>query len=256
MSASIASGRPAARVPRVLLYAALVVAALITMLPFVWVLTGSLRSIADFQSNPGAWFPTDATLSNYGRLFSTAGFGVYLTNSLIVAAVVIAGNVIGGALAGYALAKLEFRGKRVAFVAVLVALIMPFSATFVPQFIVTVNLGLIDTLAGIALPSLVLPISVFIVRQYAASIPDELLEAARIDGAGELRIFFRVFLPLAGPALATATIMAFLASWNNFIWPLIVAQQSSTYTLPVGLAATKQAAQHVTDYGLVLAGAV
>jgi len=133
---------------------------------------------------------------------------------------------------------------------------MPFSATFVPQFIVTVNLGLIDTLAGIALPSLVLPISVFIVRQYAASIPDELLEAARIDGAGELRIFFRVFLPLAGPALATATIMAFLASWNNFIWPLIVAQQSSTYTLPVGLAATKQAAQHVTDYGLVLAGAV
>jgi multiple sugar transport system permease protein len=102
----------------------------------------------------------------------------------------------------------------------------------------------------------VLPISIFIMRQYAGGIPDELLEAARMDGAGEIRIFSSIFLPLAGPALATVTIISFLASWNNFIWPLIVAQSSDTYTLPVGLAATSQAAQNVTDYGLVLAGAV
>ena len=244
------------RIPTAFLYLALVLAALLTILPFIWVVSGSLRSMTDFRSDPGAWLPSVVTFENYGKLFSTAGFGGYLANSLVVAAITVAGNVIGGALAGYALAKLEFRGKRLAFGAVLIALMMPFSATFVAQFMVTVNLGLIDTLTGIALPSAVLPISVFIVRQYAGSIPDELLEAARIDGAGEFRLFATIFLPLAGPALAKATIMAFLASWNNFIWPLIVAQQTSTYTLPVGLAATQQAAQNVTDYGLVLAGAV
>jgi multiple sugar transport system permease protein len=256
MSALAAGERRGRRIPRALLYLALVIAALLTVLPFIWVVSGSLRGTADFQSDPGAWLPSSVTFANYGRLFTSDGFGGYLVNSLIVAGITVAGNVIGGSMAGYALAKLHFRGKRLAFGAVLVALMMPFSATFVPQFMITVNLGLIDTLAGIALPSAVLPISVFIVRQYANSIPDELLEAARIDGASELRIFAQIFLPLAGPALATSTIMSFLASWNNFIWPLIVAQQSSTYTLPVGLAATQQAAQHVTDYGLVLAGAV
>jgi multiple sugar transport system permease protein len=256
MTPEVAGGRRLRRVPAAVLYAALVAAAALTSLPFVWVVSGSLRDIADFQADPGAWLPSTITLGNYGKLFSTGGFGGYLTNSLIVAAITVTGNVIGGALAGYALAKLEFRGKRFAFAAVMIALMMPFSATFVPQFMVTVNLGLIDTRLGIALPSLVLPISVFIVRQYAGSIPEELLEAARIDGASELRIFRSIFLPLSGPAIATITILSFLASWNNFIWPLIVAQQSSTYTLPVGLAATRQAAQNVTDYGLVLAGAV
>jgi len=256
MSTYAAGERRAARVPVAVLYVLLAVAALATILPFVWVVSGSLRSLGDFRADPGAWFPTAATLENYGALFSGEGFGVYLANSLVVAALTVAGNVLAGSLAGYALAKLRFRGKRIAFGAVLVALMMPFAATFVPQFMVTVNLGLVNTLVGVAAPLLVLPISVFIVRQYAASVPDELLEAARIDGASEWRIFRSVFVPLAGPALATVTIMAFLASWNNFIWPLIVAQQSSTYTLPVGLAATQQAAQNVTNYGLVLAGAV
>jgi multiple sugar transport system permease protein len=246
----------ARRVPVALLYGALVIAALLTVLPFIWVTSGSLRDLGDFRSDPGAWLPSAVTLENYANLFRTAGFGGYLVNSLVVAAITVAGNVVGGALAGYALAKFDFWGKRLAFGAVMIALMVPFSATFVPQFMVTVNLGLIDTRLGVALPSLVLPISVFIMRQYAASIPDELLEAARIDGASELRIFGSIFLPLAGPALATTTIMAFLTSWNNFIWPLIVAQQSSAYTLPVGLAATQQAAQNVTNYGLVLAGAV
>jgi multiple sugar transport system permease protein len=244
------------RVPVALLYVALIVAAALTVLPFFWVASGSLRGLDDFRSAPGAWLPSEVTFDNYTRLFTQVGFGGFLVNSLIVAALTVVANVIGGSMAGYALAKLEFRGKRIAFGAVMASLMVPFSATFVPQFVVTVNLGLVNTLVGIALPLMVAPLSVFIVRQYAASIPQELIEAARIDGASEFRIFGQVFLPLAGPALATVTIMSFLASWNNFIWPLIVAQQSATYTLPVGLAATKQAAQNVTDYGLVLAGAV
>ncbi|MFI7498766.1 carbohydrate ABC transporter permease [Streptomyces sp. NPDC049687] len=244
------------RVARPLLYGALVLCALLTLLPFVWVAGGSLRGLDEIRSDPGAWLPHHFTLGNFTRLFATEGFGRFLTNSVVVAVMVVAGNVVAASAAGYALAKLDFAGRRLAFGAVMAAMMVPFTAVFVTQFVITVDMGLADTLTGIALPSVAMPMSVFIVRQYALSIPDELLEAARIDGAGEFRIFFRIFLPLAGPALATVTIMSFLSSWNYFIWPLIVAQSMSTYTLPVGLAATSQAAAHVTDYGLMLAGAI
>ena len=243
-------------VARPLLYGALVLCALFTMLPFVWVLSGSLRSLGEIRSDPGAWLPHHVTPDNFVRLFQTEHFGRFLVNSIVVAAIVVTGNIVAASAAGYALAKLDFAGKRIAFGAVMAAMMVPFTTVFVTQFVITVDLGLADTLTGIALPGAALPLSVFIMRQYALSVPDELLEAARIDGAGEFRIFFRIFLPLAGPAVATVTIMSFLSSWNNFIWPLIVAQSTSSYTLPVGLAATSQAAAHVTDYGLMLAGAI
>ncbi|RPF34222.1 carbohydrate ABC transporter permease [Streptomyces sp. TLI_185] len=243
-------------VARPLLYGALVLCALLTVLPFVWVLSGSLRGLDEIRSDPGAWLPHHVTLDNFVRLFQTEGFGRFLVNSIVVAVIVVAGNIVAASAAGYALAKLDFAGKRIAFGAVMAAMMVPFTTVFVTQFVITVDMGLADTLTGIALPGAALPLSVFIMRQYALSIPDELLEAARIDGAGEFRIFFRIFLPLAGPAVATITIMSFLFSWNNFIWPLIVAQSTSSYTLPVGLAATSQAAAHVTDYGLMLAGAI
>jgi multiple sugar transport system permease protein len=239
-----------------LLYGALVLCALLTLLPFLWVISGSLRSLDEIRSDPGAWLPQHVTFDNFVRLFRTEGFGRFLVNSIGVAVMVVLGNIVAASAAGYALAKLEFAGRRLAFGTVMAAMMVPFTTVFVTQFVITVDMGLADTLTGIALPSLALPLSVFIMRQYAMSIPDELLEAARIDGAGEFRIFFRIFLPLAGPAVATITIMSFLYSWNNFIWPLIVAQSMSSYTLPVGLAATSQAAGHVTDYGLMLAGAI
>jgi multiple sugar transport system permease protein len=243
-------------VARPLLYGALVLCALLTLLPFVWVISGSLRGLDEIRSDPGAWLPHHLTFGNFERLFATEGFGRFLANSVVVAVMVVAGNIVAASAAGYALAKLDFAGRRIAFAAVMGAMMVPLTTVFVTQFVITVDLGLADTLTGIALPSLALPLSVFIMRQYAMSIPDELLEAARIDGAGEFRIFFGIFLPLAGPAVATITIMSFLNSWNNFLWPLIVAQSMSGYTLPVGLAATSQAAAHVTDYGLLLAGAI
>ncbi|XUL85577.1 carbohydrate ABC transporter permease [Streptomyces galilaeus] len=259
MTTHTATTRSAVRtrpVAQPLLYAALVLCALLTLLPFVWGISGSLRSLDEIRSDPGSLLPHRFTLDNFTRLFRTQGFGRFMVNSIVVAAMVVVGNIVAASAAGYALAKLEFAGRRLAFGAVMAAMMVPFTAVFVPQFVLTVDMGLADTLAGIALPSLAMPMSVFIMRQYASSIPDELLEAARIDGAGEFRIFFRIFLPLAGPAVATITIMSFLNSWNYFIWPLIVAQSTSSYTLPVGLAATSQAAAHVTDYGLMLAGAV
>lgn len=254
MSAVIVS--PANRLSRAAILTALIAAAGATLLPFLWVTSGSLRSLTEIQQNPGAWLPESVTLDNFVRLFASQGFGTFAVNSIVVSAIVVASNIFVGSAGGYALAKFEFRGKRIAFVCVMIALMVPYAAVFIPQFVITVNIGLVDTLLGIAMPLLAMPISIFIMRQFALSIPDELIEAARIDGAGELRIFLRIFLPLAGPAVATITIMSFLASWNNFIWPLIVAQRTSTYTLPVGLAATSQASANVTDYGLVLAGAV
>jgi multiple sugar transport system permease protein len=238
------------------LYAAIVLAAAATVLPFVWVVSASLRTTADIRHDPGAWIPSSLTFNNFVRLFRLENFSTYLTNSVIVAALVVAGNVVGASGAGYALAKLDFRGKRLVFASVMVAVMVPFTATFVPQFVVTVNLRLIDTRLGMALPWMVLPICIFIMRQYAMTIPDELIEAARIDGASEVGIFLRIFLPLAGPAIATITIMSFLFAWNNLLWPLVIAQSDTSYTLPVGLASTSQAANHTTDYGLVLAGAV
>lgn len=258
-NADMTTDRSAVRrrsVSRPLLYGALVLCALLTMLPFVWVISGSLRSLDEIRSDPGAWVPQHLTFDNFERLFTTEGFGRFLVNSVVVAVMVVAGNIVAASAAGYALAKLDFAGRRIAFAAVMGAMMMPLTSVFVTQFVITVDLGLADTLTGVALPSVALPLSVFIMRQYAMSIPDELLEAARIDGAGEFRIFFGIFLPLAGPAVATITIMSFLSSWNNFLWPLIVAQSMSSYTLPVGLAATSQAAAHVTDYGLLLAGAI
>ena len=159
------------------------------------------------------------------------------------------------AMAGYTLAKLRFCGKGIVFPLVIVSMIVPYVALFVPQFVIVVQLGLVNTLIAIALPLLVMPLCVFIMRQFAHGVPFELMEAARLDGAGEARIFFRVFLPLCGPGLATVGILSFLSSWNNFLWPLVVAQSQSVYTDPVGLAVASQASNTV-NFGVLLAGSM
>lgn len=236
-------------------YVFMVIVVLLMLLPFVWMISGSLKAQAEFLINPGGWLPWNPTLENYVVLFRDKGFLTYFLNSTIVSAAVVGASVLFSAMGGYALAHLEFRGKRFVFGCVMVAMAMPYVAVFVPQFLIVVQLGLVNTLAGIAAPMLITPISMFIMRQYAYSIPGELLEAARIDGAGEVGIFARIFLPLCGPALATSAILSFLIAWNNFLWPLIVAQAERVYTLPVGLAAASQES-NTQNFGILLAGAV
>lgn len=238
-----------------LLYAVIAVGLAITLLPFLWVASGSLRSTGEIMRNPGAWFPERLTIENFVALFERHRFLGYLINSSLVSVLTVLTNVGFGAMVGYALGKLEFRGKRLVYAAVLCALMVPLSALFVPQFIVTVKLGLANSLFGVAAPMLLTPISIFIFRQYVISVPDELLEAARLDGAGEFRVFAQFVLPMCRPALATIAVMSFLASWNNFLWPLIIAQDEGVYTLPVGLAVASRAANR-TEFGLLLAGAV
>ena len=248
--------KPLAELRAAGLYLVLTAIACVMLVPFVHVVLGGFKSQGEFISDPGAWLPTSFTnVDNYVGLFTDHEFGVYLRNSFIVSGVAVVTNVLFGSMCGYALAKLPFRGKRIIFVLVLGGMMLPYVAMVVPQFLIVVQLGLVDTLAGIVIPLIVAPLSVFIMRQYAESIPDELLEAARIDGAGEYRTFFQVFLPLTGPALATVGILSFLNSWNIFMWPLVVAQSQGTYTAPVGLAVASQASNTI-DYGLLLAGSL
>ncbi|MFC7492804.1 MULTISPECIES: carbohydrate ABC transporter permease [unclassified Nocardioides] len=242
------------RTPR-WLYAVLAAGLLLVVLPFVWMLTSSFKPEAEVRAVPPTWWPQTVTTENYEMLFTRLDFPTYFVNSAIVALVVTAGNVVFCSMLGYALAKLEFPGKRVLFLVVLGTLMVPGVVTFVPLFVLTTNLGLTNTLPGMILPFLAGPFGVFLMRQYVLSLPDELIHAARVDGAGELTIFARVVMPLCGPALATLAVLTFLTSWNNFLWPLVVATSEEKYTLPVALA-LYAVGQNATKYGLLLAGSV
>jgi multiple sugar transport system permease protein len=236
------------------LYLLLTVALVAVIAPFVWMVLGSFKGEGELRQVPPTWLPESASLDNYTQLFSKLNFGQYFTNSIVVAVVVTAGNLVFCSMLGYALAMLDFRGKKAIFIAVMGTLMIPGVVTFVPLFVLVANAGLIDTIPGLFLPFLVSPFGVFLMRQFILGLPKDLLDAGRVDGAGELRIFWRIILPLCGPALATLGILTFLGSWNNFLWPLVVAQSEDKYTLPVALA-LYSTGQNSTNYGLLLAGA-
>jgi len=237
------------------LYLALTVGLAAMVMPFVWMLLSSFKSTPEIRQNPTRFLPIDWTLDNFSQLFTRLDFATYFTNSAVVAVCVTAGNIVFSSMVGYALAKLEFRGKRLLFALVLGTLMVPGVVTFVPLFVLTANLGLVNTYPGLILPFLITPLGVFLMRQFMLGLPDELIEAARIDGASEWRIFLRVIMPLCGPAVATLTILTFLGSWNNFLWPLVVATSEQMYTLPVALA-LYSVSQNAAQYGLMMAGAV
>ncbi|GAB3199851.1 carbohydrate ABC transporter permease [Nocardioides hungaricus] len=244
----------AVRTPR-WLYGVLAAGLLLVVGPFAWMLSSSFKPEAEVRAVPPTLWPQTVTTENYTELFTRLDFPTYFLNSAIVALAVTLGNLVFCSMLGYALAKLEFPGKRVLFGVVLATLMVPGVVTFVPLFVLTTNLGLANTLPGMILPFLAGPFGVFLMRQYVLGLPDELISAARVDGAGELTIFARVILPLCGPALATLGVLTFLTSWNNFLWPLVVATSEDKYTLPVALA-LYAVGQNATQYGLLLAGSV
>ena len=237
------------------IYAVLGVGLFLVVMPFLWMVISSFKPEREVRAVPPTWWPETITMENYDRLFTQLDFPTYFMNSVIVALAVTVGNVVFCSMLGYALAKLDFPGKRALFLIVLGTLMVPGAVTFVPLFVMTTKMGLANTLVGMILPFLAGPFGVFLMRQYISTLPDELIQAARIDGAGELRIFASVILPLCGPALATLGILTFLGSWNNFLWPLVVAQTEDKYTLPVALA-LYSVGQNATQYGLLLAGSV
>jgi len=223
--------------------------------PFLWMLLGSFRPDRELKQVPPSWLPQHPTLSNYSDLLNTGNFPQYFLNSAVVAIAVTLGNLLFCSMLGYAFAKLSFPGKRPLFAVVLATLMVPGVVTFVPLFVLVSNLGMSNSFAGLIFPFLAGPFGVFLMRQFMMGLPDELIDAARVDGAGEWRIFTRVIMPLCKPALATLGILTFLASWNNFLWPLVVAQSDDRYTLPVGLA-IYAIGENKANYGLLMAGSV
>ncbi len=237
------------------IYAVLAAGLFLVVIPFVWMLVSSFKPESEVRRVPPTWIPETTTLENYRTLFTELDFPTYFVNSVVVALAVTVGNMVFCSMLGYALAKLEFPGKRALFVIVLGTLMVPGVVTFVPLFVLVTKMGLSNSLIGMILPFVAGPFGVFLMRQFILALPDELIQAARIDGASELRIFASVIMPLCGPAVATLGILTFLGSWNNFLWPLVVAQTEDKYTLPVALA-LYAVGQNATEYGLLLAGSV
>jgi len=237
------------------IYVPLVIGVILLVGPFIWMILGSIKTTGELRQVPPTLLPQNPTLENYGELFDRLSFARFFLNSAIVAAAVTAGNVVFCSMLGYALAKLSFPGKRVLFAVVLGTLMVPGIVTFMPLFVLVANLNLVNTHAGLILPFLVGAFGVFLMRQFIGGIPDELLDAARVDGAGEHYIFWRIVMPLCGPAIATLTILTFLGSWNSFLWPLVVANTEDMYTLPVAIALFATGQQE-TNVALLMAGSV
>jgi multiple sugar transport system permease protein len=238
-----------------LIYLGLTFGILLMVGPFLWMLLGAFKPQAEFLVNPPTFLPKNPTTDNFTRLFDQLDFPRFFFNSTVVAVAVTLGNVLFCPMLGYALAKLKWRGKSLVMGLVLATLMVPAGITLIPNFVLMANLNLVNTYPGLILPFLVGPFGVFLTRQFMYGIPDELLEAARIDGANEWKIFWSIVLPITAPVLATLGILTFLGSWNSFLYPLVMAQEPEMYTLPVALA-TFATGQYQADHGMLMAGSV
>jgi multiple sugar transport system permease protein len=236
------------------LHVALAAFAVVTLIPLVWMVSASLMPAGEAATFPPRLFPRVVTFEHYADLFSRLDLARHLGNSLIVSVVTTILSLMINGAAGYAFAKLRFAGREKLFRTLLAALVIPAQVGMLPLFLLLQKLGLVNTLAGVMIPGLASIFGIFLVRQYALSIPDELLDAARMDGASELRIFRTVVLPLLSPILVTLAAFTFLSMWNDFMWPLIILTDQAKYTLPVALAGL--VGEHVQDTELMMAGSV
>jgi multiple sugar transport system permease protein len=217
-------------------YLLLTFGAVLMLGPLIWMVLASFKTLPEILAFPPTLLPEQVNLSNYQAVFETADFVRYFINSTIVAVITVGSVLITSSLAGYAFAKFSFPGRDVLFVVVLATLMIPFQVRVIPLYILASDLHLLNTYGGLVLPTLVDAFGVFLMRQYLQSIPNELMESARMDGAGEIRIFFQIVMPLAKPALSALTIFTLVISWESFLWPLLVASSTDMYTLPLGLA--------------------
>jgi multiple sugar transport system permease protein len=239
---------------RILVNAALVVVGVLTAFPLLWMVSVSLMAPGEAAQFPPPILPAQATLQNYTDLFSRGGLGQYLANSLLISCAATALALTFNVAAGYAFAKLRFAARDALFSTLLGALIIPAQVGMMPLFLMLKLMGLVNTYAGALVPWLASVFGIFLVRQFALSIPDEMIEAARVDGASEFRIYRSIILPVLMPVLVTLALFTFLGSWNDFMWPLIVLTGEQHYTLPVALAAMSR--EHVQDAEMMMAGAV
>ncbi|TCC61119.1 carbohydrate ABC transporter permease [Kribbella pittospori] len=243
------------------------VATLVVLTPFIWMVSLAFTS-ADQAFSASNLIPESPTTANFVTALTSGGLGRAMLNSSAVAVIVVVSNCLFASMAGYAFAKLRFRGDTIVFAVLISTAMIPVSVTLIPLFLITKGIplaggndilgvggyGLLNSIGGLALPYLVTPLNIFLSRQYFLEFPDELAEAARTDGAGELRIFFQIYLPLAKPLIATLGVFAFTGIWDDFLWPLVITNTDSMNTVQLALA--KFLTSGNVQYGPVLAGAV
>lgn len=241
-------------IQRRLLGAALAVVALVTLAPLLWMLSISLMPAGDANVFPPRLWPRQVTLQHYVELFARLDVARYALNSAALSVSVTIISVFINGMAGYAFAKFHFTGRDSLYRTLLGALVVPAQVAMLPLFLLMKALGFVNSYVGVMIPGMASIFGIFLVRQYALSVPDDLLDAARMDGASEFRIFRSVVLPVIAPILITLGVFTFMGTWNDFMWPLIVLSQEEKYTLPVALATLSL--EHVQDTELMMAGAV
>jgi multiple sugar transport system permease protein len=245
--------RASRRAVRLALYALMVLVGAVMLFPFAWMVATSLTSDAELFATPPQLIPSPAVPGNYARIAEAFPIWRFMLNSLGVAAVSTVLQVATSSLAAYAFARLRFPGRDLLFLVYLATLMVPLQVTIVPLFVEMRALGLVDSYPALILPGIASAFGTFLLRQAYLNLPRELEEAAFIDGAGHFTVFRRIVLPLSLPALATFAIFAFMASWNSFLWPLVVTSTQDLFTLPVGLSNLQ--GRYTTAWNLVMAGA-
>ena len=234
--------------------ALLVITSVLTVLPLLWMISASLMPTGEATVYPPRLLPSHATLQHYHELFTRMNFGRDFGNSMIIALGTTFFSLLLNSMAGYAFAKLHFGARDRIFSTLVAALVIPTQVGMLPLFLMLKNVHLVNSYWGVILPSMATIFGIFLIRQFMLSIPDDLIQAARIDGASEFRIYWSIILPLARPVLATLAIFAFMSSWNDFMWPLIVLTDNAKYTLPVAVA--NLVGEHVQDTELMMASSV
>jgi len=239
-------------IQKILIYILLLGGGFVMIIPLLWAILTAFKTPAEALMTPPTLFPSEWRFDAFIRLFTELNFNVYLRNTLILVAFSFV-TVFFNMMAGYGFAKFNFKGKEKLFYLVLATMMIPGQATMIPNFLIINQVGLLNTHAGMILPGLAGAFGIFLFRQFLETVPNELIEAAKIDGASEARIFFQIVTPVCKPIIAVQSILGFIGSWNSFVWPLIVATTGDLFTLGVGLALLR--GQNTIDLPLQMAGA-
>jgi multiple sugar transport system permease protein len=240
---------------KALLYGVLISYSIITFLPFAWALSASFKPLAEIGAGGVNFLPQNFTLDNYRKILLDSGlFGRWFFNSAFVAVCVTGLNLIFNSMAGYALARIKFPGNQLMFGIILAVLMVPGQVTLIPTFLILKNLGWLNTYQGLIIPSAVNATFIFMMRQFFVSFPQELEEAAALDGLSPFEIFWQIVLPLAKPALAAQTVFIFMGAWNSFLMPLMILSRSEMFTLPLGLNTFK--GQYISYWNYIMAASM
>lgn len=242
------------RLGTVFFYGVAILLAVIALIPFLWMISTSFKSRGALMSIPIEWIPENPTWDAYIKVFSKFPFAKTIANSLFISVSYTAITLLSAAMAAFAFAKLRFTGSRVIFGGYLATMMIPTQVTMIPLFVIMTKLGLKDTYASVIMPSIFRPFAIFLLVQQMRTIPEDLLAAARIDGAGVSQVFRKIALPLCVPSLATLSITTFMESWNDYLWPLLMLGDKNKMTLPIALSTLN--GQYATEYNVLMAGSL